>query len=76
VRTRALKDGLTQRPLVMADRSWMAAMAGLGLPGTIVEDETAMVDAAAAWDPATGPAFIEARFDPVSYQAMVVGVRG
>lgn len=76
VRTRAVKDGLTQRPLLMADASWVDIMAGFGLPGTVVESAPAMADAAAAWDPASGPAFIEARFDPVSYQAMVEGVRG
>jgi acetolactate synthase-1/2/3 large subunit len=75
VRTRALKDGLTQRPLLMADASWLKIMQGFGLSGTVVETAPAMADAAAAWDPASGPAFIEARFDPARYQSMVEGVR-
>ena len=34
VRTRAIKDGLRQDALLMEAPSWLAAMEGLGLPGT------------------------------------------
>jgi acetolactate synthase-1/2/3 large subunit len=76
VRTRAVKDGLTQRPLLMGQPSWLRVMEGMGLTAAVAEDETGVADAAAKWDPASGPAFIEVRFDPASYQEMVVGVRG
>ncbi|MAG95817.1 MAG: hypothetical protein CMM08_03905 [Rhodospirillaceae bacterium] len=75
VRTRALADGLTETPLLISEPSWLAALEGLGLPGTRVEGEAALGDALDAWDPASGPAYIEFPCDPEAYQAMVAGLR-
>jgi thiamine pyrophosphate-dependent acetolactate synthase large subunit-like protein len=75
VRTRAIKDGLKQDALLMEAPSWLAAMEGLGLPGTKVSGEDAVADALAAWQPERGPGFLEVRFDPRTYQDMVEGVR-
>ena len=75
VRSRALADGLTQAPLLIAEPSWLAVLEGLGLPGTRAESETALADALADWDPASGPAYIEFPCDPEAYQAMVEGLR-
>ena len=75
VRSRALADNLTQAPLLIAEPSWLAALEGLGLPGTRAEGEVALGDALAAWDPASGPAYVEFPCDPEAYQAMVAGLR-
>ena len=75
VRTRAIRDGLAQDGLLMEAPSWLAAMAGLGLPGMRVDAESAVADALAVWRPETGPAFLEVNFDPETYQDMVEGVR-
>ncbi len=75
LRSRALADGLSQAPLLIAEPSWLAVLEGLGLPGTRAESETALGDALAAWEPASGPAYIEFPCDPEAYQAMVVGLR-
>jgi len=75
VRTRAIKDGFAQDGLLIEAPSWLAAMEGLGLPGTRADDEGAVADALAAWRPESGPCFLEVNFDPQSYQDMVEGVR-
>ena len=75
IRTRALKDGLTQRPLRMTGGPWVPALEGLGMPGRYIRDETDLFDALTAWDPSGGPLFLEVAFDADRYEAMVHGVR-
>jgi acetolactate synthase-1/2/3 large subunit len=38
IRTRAIKDGLTQKPLVMDGKSWVGIFDSLGIPGTRAEN--------------------------------------
>lgn len=73
--TGALATGRTRVPLTFPGRGWGGALEGMGLPGERVTDLGAAERAFAAWDPATGPAWIEARFDEESYQEMVRGLR-
>lgn len=75
IATRAIKDGLTQAPLTPADPSWMRVMDGMGLPATRVASREELQRALAAWDPATGPAYIEVVFAPEPYERMVAGIR-
>ncbi len=75
IATRAIKDKLTQAPLTPGDPSWMGVMAGFGLPATRVSSEQDLRRALAAWDPAAGPAYIEAVFPPEPYERMVAGIR-
>lgn len=75
VRTRAIRDGLRQDALIVETPSWLAAMEGLGLPGSYSEDNEGVIDALACWRPEDGPAFLQVHFDPETYQDMVVGVR-
>jgi thiamine pyrophosphate-dependent acetolactate synthase large subunit-like protein len=75
IRTRAIKEGLTQKPLTMDGRSWVPVFDSLGIHGTRAENIDAVEDALAAWMPSTGPAFLEIPFEPASYEAMVVGIR-
>jgi acetolactate synthase-1/2/3 large subunit len=75
VRTRAIRDGLTQSPLLMDQPSWLNAISGLGLPGVRVETMDGLNDALDHWQPESGPVFIEAGFDADAYQAMIDGIR-
>lgn len=75
IRGRAVRDGLTLKPLTPANASWLAVMEGFGLPGAAVLDSDAFERVIDAWKPADGPAYIEARFQLQPYDAMIAGVR-
>lgn len=75
VRTRAIQEGLTQRPLTMTGGSWVPVLEGLDVPGNRITDFDALGDALAKWNPVNGPAFLEIPFDPDEYEAMVHDVR-
>jgi acetolactate synthase I/II/III large subunit len=75
IRTRAIKDGLTQRPLTMDGKSWVPVFDALGIPATRAEDAGAVADALSDWMPSSGPAFLEIPFEPDAYEAMVGGIR-
>jgi acetolactate synthase-1/2/3 large subunit len=75
IRTRAMRDHLTERPLLMDGRSWVGAFDALGVPGTRAGSLREVEDALAAWTPLDGPAFLEVPFAPDEYEAMVTGIR-
>lgn len=75
IRTRAIKEKLTQKPLIMDGRSWVATFDSLGIPGTRADNLGAVEDALAAWTPRNGPAYLEIPFEPDAYEAMVGGIR-
>jgi thiamine pyrophosphate-dependent acetolactate synthase large subunit-like protein len=75
LRTRALRDGMTERPLTMALPSWRAVFEGLGMPAVCAANETEVADALTGWEPSQGPAYLEISFDPDPYEAMVHGIR-
>jgi len=75
IRTRAIKAGLTQEPLILEDRSWVPVLTALGLTATHAETIADVNDALTCWNPDNGPAFLEISFDPDLYVAMVKGIR-
>ena len=75
IRTRAIKDGLTQKALIMDGNSWVPVLNGFGVPGAHAENENEMAAALKSWDRNTGPAFIEISFNPTTYQEMVLDIR-
>jgi acetolactate synthase-1/2/3 large subunit len=75
IRTRAIKDKLTQKPLTMEGKSWVPVFDSLGIPGTRAENLGAVEEALAAWMPHNGPAYLEIPFEPDAYEAMVGGIR-
>jgi acetolactate synthase I/II/III large subunit len=75
IRTRAIKDGLTQIPLTMDGRSWTGMFEAMGIPGTRAQNIKEVSRAVSSWDPESGPAFLEIIFDPDKYEAMVRGIR-
>lgn len=75
IRTRSLKDGITQKPLLMEGRSWIPAFEALGIPGVRTTTPEALGSALRTWNAASGPIFIEVPFDPDPYEAMVRDIR-
>lgn len=75
LRTRALRDHLTERPLTMVQPSWRSVFEGFGMQAMCAADESAVADALTAWAPSQGPAYLEVSFDPDPYEAMVQGIR-
>ena len=75
VRSRAIRDGLTQTPLIIDQPSWLAAIEGMGIPGIFASSEESLVSALQSWDPTSGPRYLEISFDSNAYQGMVNGVR-
>lgn len=75
IRTRAIRDGLNQAPLIFPERSWVATMDGLGFAATTCANGSQLESGLRNWSPTQGPGFIEAKFDSDSYQSMLEGVR-
>lgn len=75
IRTRALKDGLTQKPLTMDGTGWVTEFDAMGIPGQRVDSLGGVNDALDNWEPSNGPAYLEVAFDPVPYEAMCAGIR-
>lgn len=75
IRTRALKDKLSESALTMGNPSWQPTLAGMGLPSRIAADADALAAALLAWQPADGPAFIEIPFPADPYEQMVRNLR-
>ena len=75
LRTRAIREGLTQKPLFMDSGSWVDVLGALGAPGTRADSSNAVDAALKAWDPGSGPAFLEMPFDADLYERMVADIR-
>lgn len=74
VRTRAITDGLTEKPLLFG-RSWVEIVRAMGIESDAAESAKQFNNALVDWNPELGPRFIEARFNPDAYQEMVQSVR-
>lgn len=75
IRTRALKDRLSESSLTIGNPSWIPTLAGMGLPAWIAADRNALAAALAAWQPAEGPAYIEIPYPADPYEQMVRNIR-
>ena len=75
IRTRAIRDGLTQSPLRFDGRSWTGCFKSLGIPSERAENIKAVSEAITAWNPKNGPAFLEIAFNPDKYETMVKKIR-
>ena len=75
IRTRAVAEGLTERPLTMAEPSWLRVFDAFGFDVHSAADAEGFSRALDAWKPADGPGYIECAFDPDPYEAMVKGIR-
>lgn len=75
VRSRALRDGITQKPLIIQQPSWQSVMEALGVPAIKVKSAAQLQERLEHWQPSEGPCYIEIMFDSENYQTMVKGVR-
>ena len=71
----ASAPGLDMRAVTMKEPSWWRAAEALGLAATAVRSIGELERALQSWSPDTGPAFVEAIFNPEPYAAMVSDVR-
>ena len=75
LRTRAIREGLTQKPLIMDSGSWVEVLEAFGAPGTRADSSKAVDAALKAWEPGSGPAFLEVPFAADPYERMVSDIR-
>lgn len=75
IRTRAIRDGLTQNPLIMGRKNWVAIFESLGLISERSENLQGVIDFLGKWKPKDGPAFLEIPFDINDYESMIKDIR-
>jgi len=75
IRPRAKANGFLVSLVQTDGNSWVPVLDALGVPGDRVETEQDFVRTLKAWDPSSGPAFIEISFDPGAYEVMTAGIR-
>ena len=75
VRTRAIQDHLTQKPLTTDAPFWGDIVGAMDIPSLRADSVRVLDDGLAGWSWRDGPAYIEVPFDPADYQGMVEGIR-
>lgn len=75
IRTRAIKDGLSQKSILMDGNSWIKCINSFNIPSERVISIHELVRALHQWKPAEGPAFLEIAFDAEKYESMVFNIR-
>jgi len=75
IRTRAVKEGLTQKPLLMPQKNWVSIFESLGLSSERSESLNQVIDFLNKWKLVGGPAFLEIPFDMNDYELMTKDIR-
>jgi acetolactate synthase-1/2/3 large subunit len=75
IRTRAIADGLTQKPLTISKPSWLKVFEGFGVESVQAESVEKLDNIISNWKPSEGPLFIQIPFDPEKYLKMVEHIR-
>ena len=75
IRTRAIKEGLTQKPLLMSQKSWISIFESLGLSSERTESLDQVINFLNKWKLVGGPAFLEIPFDINDYESMTKDIR-
>ena len=75
IRSRVLRDGLSEKSVTIQNPSWVKIFEALGCLSSVVSTLPEFETALSQWDFKSGPCFIEAQFDPALYQDMVHIVR-
>ena len=75
IRMRSIKDGLTEKPVVIHQPSWLKTVEGLGVHAAQARNETEVKEILQSWNQSDGPLFMEIAFDPEGYQHMVHNIR-
>ena len=76
IRTRAITDNLTQKPLTINSSSWLKVFEGFGVESVQAESAEKLDNIIGNWMPSEGPLFIQIPFDPEKYLKMVERIRG
>ena len=75
IRMRSIRDGLTEKPTLIHQPSWMKAVEGLGVYAAQATNETEIEKILQSWNYSEGPLFMEIAFDPEGYQHMTRDIR-
>jgi acetolactate synthase-1/2/3 large subunit len=75
IRTRAIKERLTQKPLLMSQKSWVSIFESFGLSSERSESLDKVIDFINKWKLIGGPAFLEIPFDMNDYESMTRDIR-
>jgi acetolactate synthase-1/2/3 large subunit len=75
IRTRAIVDGLTQKPLTINRSSWLKVFEGFGVESVQADSAEKLDNIISSWKPFEGPLFIQIPFDPEKYLKMVGSIR-
>ena len=75
IRTASINKGLTQKPLVCANPSWVSVFSGLGVKSEKCNSINSLENILTKWDSSMGPNFIEISFLPDKYQHMIHNIR-
>ena len=75
IRTRAIADGLTQKPLTINRSSWLKVFEGFGVESVQAESTEKLDNIISNWKPSEGPLFIQIPFDPEKYLKMAEHIR-
>jgi len=75
IRSRAIADGLTQKPLTISKPSWLKVFEGFGVESVQAESVEKLDNIISDWKPSEGPLFIQIPFDPEKYLKMVESIR-
>lgn len=75
IRTASIRKGITQKPLVCNNPSWVSVFNGFGVKSEICDSINSLQNILTKWDPSIGPTFIEINFPPDKYQHMIHNIR-
>ncbi len=75
IRSRAIADGLTQKPLTISKPSWLKVFEGFGVESVQAESAEKLDSIISNWKPSEGPLFIQIPFDPEKYLKMAEHIR-
>ncbi len=75
IRTKSIKSGLTQKPLIVNQSSWVKVMSAFGFTSAIANNETEFESFFKSYSFGSGPTFLELNFNRDKYQQMVVNIR-
>jgi acetolactate synthase-1/2/3 large subunit len=75
IRSSAIRKGLTEKPLVFANPSWISVFRGFGVNSFKCSSIDLLDDILTKWNTSEGPIFIEILFPPDRYQNMIKNIR-
>lgn len=75
IRTRAIKDNMTQKPLLFQNNRWIEVFHGYGIDGTQCNSLASLSSTVNSWKKTFSPFFIKINFNSEKYQTMIENIR-